>query len=157
MSTYRTAQGKAIDINALILKNGSTRAVGNMNINAKGDVVDGNNRPIKKRQDRIKRQYANQVQPTPNRGNVRQEEVQVQAAPKQPERRKTTAPKKAKVEARPEVSESVLETPTPAPAPAAAKATASRTGLGAAIARARQIRNDGGDASKPSGGGITKI
>ncbi len=155
MSTYRTAQGKAIDINALILKNGSTRAVGNMNINAKGDVVDGNNRPIKKRKDRIQRQYANQVQSTPNRGNVRQEEVQVQAAPKQPERRKTTAPKKAKVEARPEVSESVLE--TPAPAPAAAKTTASGTGLGAAIARARQIRNDGSDAGKPGGGGITKI
>ena len=37
--TYRTAQGKMIDIDGLILTNEQTIAVGNMNVNARGDEL----------------------------------------------------------------------------------------------------------------------
>lgn len=156
MAIYRTAQGKSIDMNALILKNGSTRAVGNMGINAKGDIVDGNNAPIKKRKDLVQKQYNRQVQAAPGhmRSNVVQTEVQETAAPPKPERRKTQQAKKAKVE----VAEKAQ--PTSAPEPRAAvtpTATQSKSGLGAAIARAREIRKDGNDPAPTGRSGITKI
>ena len=36
---YRTMQGKMVDIDKLRAANESTRAVGNMNVNARGDVL----------------------------------------------------------------------------------------------------------------------
>lgn len=159
MSIYRTAQGKSIDMNALILRNGSTRAVGNMGINAKGDMVDGNNRSIKKRKERVQRQYNEQVQTnTAHRGNVRQEEVQTQAAPKQPERKKSTVVKKPR-DTKQEADAATVAPVTEAPAATARPVPAARTGLGAAIARARQVRGDGNDttANANDRGGITKI
>ena len=36
---YRTMQGKMVDIEKLRAANESVRAVGNMNVNAKGDVL----------------------------------------------------------------------------------------------------------------------
>lgn len=36
---YRTAQGKTIDLDSLILSNEKTIAVGNMNVNARGDEL----------------------------------------------------------------------------------------------------------------------
>lgn len=40
MSKYRTAQGKVLDISQLAAKNERIRAVGNMNVNARGDTID---------------------------------------------------------------------------------------------------------------------
>ena len=36
---YKTAQGKAVDLGAIMLKNENTLAVGNMSVNARGDLV----------------------------------------------------------------------------------------------------------------------
>jgi hypothetical protein len=59
--TYRTAQGKIVDLGALQLKNENVRAVGNMNVNAKGDLIDGSNRPISSRNEQVGRQYKKQT------------------------------------------------------------------------------------------------
>ena len=40
MSKYRTAQGKIVDMAALVAQNETTRAVGNMKVNARGDTID---------------------------------------------------------------------------------------------------------------------
>lgn len=40
MPSYRTAQGKVLDMSQLAAKNERTRAVGNMNVNARGDTID---------------------------------------------------------------------------------------------------------------------
>lgn len=45
-NVYRTAQGKNLDMGSLVLKNENVRAVGNMNVNARGDLLDDNNRVI---------------------------------------------------------------------------------------------------------------
>ena len=37
---YRSSQGKGIDLGALLLRNETVRAVGNMNVNARGDRID---------------------------------------------------------------------------------------------------------------------
>lgn len=54
---YRTAQGKTIDLGALILQNESVRAVGNMNVNARGDQLDSTNQSINNKNRQVQRQY----------------------------------------------------------------------------------------------------
>jgi hypothetical protein len=46
MKQHRSAQGKPIDLNALIAKNERVRAVGNMKVNARGDTIDSNGKVI---------------------------------------------------------------------------------------------------------------
>ena len=61
--TYRTAQGKTVDMGRLILQNEQTRAVGNMNVNARGDAVDDMNRPVVSKNQQVNRQYNKQIAP----------------------------------------------------------------------------------------------
>lgn len=58
---YRSAQGKTVDIGQLILQNENTRAVGNMNVNARGDIINEYNEAIAHRTQQVKKQYDNQV------------------------------------------------------------------------------------------------
>jgi len=60
--TYRTAQGKVIDMGKLMLQNEKIRAVGNMNVNARGDQIDHNNKIVAKKQAQVQRQYNRQTQ-----------------------------------------------------------------------------------------------
>jgi hypothetical protein len=65
---YRTGQGRMIDMGALILQNERVRAVGNMGVNARGDVLDTNNTVIDPKGNQVQRQYERQtqsVQPVP--------------------------------------------------------------------------------------------
>lgn len=52
---YRSAMGKTVDMGALLLQNESVRAVGNMGVNARGDVINGNNRIIEKKSRQVQR------------------------------------------------------------------------------------------------------
>ena len=58
---YRTAMGKVVDMGALLLQNESVRAVGNMGVNARGDVVDSMNQPIETKAAQARRHYARQT------------------------------------------------------------------------------------------------
>ena len=63
---YRTAQGKMVDLGRLQLQNENTRAVGNMGVNARGDIVDDGNKVIATKSKQVKRQYDRQIK-NPNR------------------------------------------------------------------------------------------
>jgi hypothetical protein len=54
---YKSAMGKAVDLGSLILQNEGVRAVGNMNVNARGDLLDGSNSVIDKKNRQVQRQY----------------------------------------------------------------------------------------------------
>lgn len=54
---YRTAQGKNIDMRALQLKNEKVKAVGNMGVNARGDLVDSSNKTVTGRNQKVSSQY----------------------------------------------------------------------------------------------------
>ena len=54
---YKTAQGRTIDMGAIKLKHETERAVGNMKVNARGDIVDEANQPIERREQQVRRQY----------------------------------------------------------------------------------------------------
>jgi hypothetical protein len=58
---YTTANGKAVDMGALRLKNEKVRAVGNMKVNARGDVVDDKNGVINSKTRQANQTYNNQV------------------------------------------------------------------------------------------------
>lgn len=61
-SVYRTAQGKTIDMGKLLLQNETVKAVGNMGVNARGDLVDHQNQVIASKPQQVNRQYDRAVQ-----------------------------------------------------------------------------------------------
>lgn len=61
---YKTAQGKNIDLGALLLQNENVRAVGNMNVNARGDLLDSGNKVIDQKNRQVQRQYKRQTNVT---------------------------------------------------------------------------------------------
>lgn len=77
--------GRQLDMSALAAKNEKVRAVGNMNVNARGDVLDSHNQVINDGNQRINRVYQKTVN---NRMMVdditphNTQTVPVQAAPK---------------------------------------------------------------------------
>ena len=115
---YRTAQGKMVDLGALQLRNETVRSVGNMKVNARGDLIDSNNRAINSRNQQVDRQYRRQ---TSNVSNT----------PVRPTR--SAMPD---IPTPPEDFQDDFVKPADAAVPAAA------TGLAAAIARARQVRQE---------------
>ena len=54
---YKSANGKAIDMGALRQRNEKVRAVGNMKVNARGDLVNDDNEIIQARNQQINNQY----------------------------------------------------------------------------------------------------
>lgn len=61
MSLHRTAMGRAVDMSSMAAKNEKVRAVGNMSVNARGDVIDSHNRIVKNNSQRVKESYRNTV------------------------------------------------------------------------------------------------
>ena len=137
---YRTAQGKTVDLGTIMLQNEHVRAVGNMNVNARGDKLDHNNRVIETKPRQIQRQNARTT-------NVSAEPVHASA----------TKSKRAKKEKTQKESHHVVHTP-PAPAPVVEETpvavsappvqnivTPSKIpegGLAAAIARQREVKQE---------------
>lgn len=126
--TYRTAQGKVVDLGSIILQNENTRAVGNMGVNARGDLVDSRNRPVKSRTQQVSRQYQRQVT------NVSDEPVQSSRKA----RADTPAPE---ARTQPEPIPTQIAKPTPESTPQV-DTDANAGGLAAAIAKARAIKQE---------------
>ena len=61
MGIYRTAQGRPLDMAQLAAKNERTRAVGNMNVNARGDTIDSNGKIIVPVTKKVGNRYNNTV------------------------------------------------------------------------------------------------
>jgi len=123
---YRTAQGKMVDLGRLQLQNENTRAVGNMKVNARGDRVDSLNRPIQSRNEQVDRQYQRQI--------TAQTQERVSSS------QKSRTKKQAEIPQTPEDFEDDFKRPSesqPTSGP-----TIESGGLAAAIARARQIKQE---------------
>lgn len=59
---YKTAQGKTVDMGRLMVQNEKTRAVGNMKVNARGDLVDDMNNIVSTKTQQVNKQYNKQIQ-----------------------------------------------------------------------------------------------
>jgi hypothetical protein len=58
---YKSAMGKTVDMGSLLLQNEQTRAVGNMNVNARGDRLDSNNLVTEPKNRQVQRRYNKQT------------------------------------------------------------------------------------------------
>jgi hypothetical protein len=68
---YRTMQGRMVDIEKLRAANESVQAVGNMNVNARGDVLGAGGQVVTPKEQIIKKYYEQpkgMVSDTPSRG-----------------------------------------------------------------------------------------
>lgn len=61
---YKSARGKTIDMSTLATKHEKTRAVGNMNVNARGDVIDPHGKIVRDSTNRINNTYNKTVTTT---------------------------------------------------------------------------------------------
>ena len=68
---YRTAQGRMVDLGALQLQNENVRAVGNMGVNARGDLLNADNQPISTRNKQVSKQYRQQTTSNVSKSSVR--------------------------------------------------------------------------------------
>jgi outer membrane biosynthesis protein TonB len=118
---YRTMQGRMVDIEKLRAANESVQAVGNMNVNAKGDVLGAGGQVVIPKEQIIKKYYEQpkgMVSDTPSRGKpmpapkaepVKTVQKMTPVAAK-PAPKKTVAPQPKKVEVKPvETSEPKTE------------------------------------------------
>ena len=122
---YRTANGKMVDLGALQLQNETVRAVGNMGVNARGDLVDGRNKSINSRNQQVAKQYKRQVKSA-------NAELPVASSRKHAE----AMINPSKTPSQPVVPKSI-------PDPVIEKtATTATGGLAAAIAKARSISQE---------------
>jgi hypothetical protein len=61
MAKYRTALGKTVDMSVLATKNEKVRAVGNMPVNARGDIIDSMGRVVTPATEKVNQSYAKTV------------------------------------------------------------------------------------------------
>ncbi len=134
---YRTAQGKSIDLGTIILQNEHVRAVGNMNVNARGDKLDNTNQVIETKPRQIQRQTARTT-------NVTATPVHTSTiAAKKYKREKAQEVQDTAQPIQQEISASMPEPVTAPPAPEPVKTQKiPEGGLAAAIARNREIKQE---------------
>ena len=129
---YRSAQGKSVDLGTIMLQNEHVRAVGNMNVNARGDRLDSNNQVLETKPRQIQRQNARTT-------NVSATDVHTSSIKA---RRQAAAEPKTEAAA-PPMAPPQPETVTQPPAQdETATGRIPTGGLAAAIARNREIKQE---------------
>ena len=168
--TYRSSQGKSIDLGALLLQNENVRAVGNMGVNARGDRIDNKGTVVDSKVQQSKRQYNKQIGPQDSipqasrapvadvippapvapdpyelqKSNSKEAEAFKETRRTEKATAKAAKATKPKVVKTPVVDESFLDIdPTPAPVvEVVAVAPTPASGLADAIARAKTIKQE---------------
>lgn len=131
---YKSAMGKTVDLGALILENENTRAVGNMNVNARGDVLDGADRVIDTKNRQIQRQYKKQATNTSSIPTTTSTRVA---------RQKTASPTVEEVVVEEETAEETVEIITqPEPVIDETTTPIPRGGLAAALAKSQAVKQE---------------
>jgi hypothetical protein len=129
---YRSAQGKSVDLGTIMLQNEHVRAVGNMNVNARGDRLDSNNQVLETKPRQIQRQNARTTNVSATDVHTSSIKARRQAAA-EPKTEATVAP----------VAPPQPETVTQPPAQdETATGRIPTGGLAAAIARNREIKQE---------------
>jgi hypothetical protein len=126
----------------LLLQNENTRAVGNMGVNARGDLLDSTNTVIEQKTQTVQRQYQKQTASTPRAEiHTSSRAAKAAAAGDQPE---AVAPEIVSSAPDPVVSEAtiVTEAPVVAEPVVAKKPAAELPGLAGALARSRLVKQE---------------
>ena len=139
---YKSAMGKTVDMGSLLLQNEQVRAVGNMNVNARGDRLNSKNQVVEPKNRQVQRQYNRQTNVSggpADSGTV---------AVKQPAADTTSVvdPTTGIVDTFADIP---VDNPTDMPAPVSTQADPVDTpvsipqgGLAAAMARSREVKQE---------------
>jgi len=134
--TYKSAMGKTVDLGALLLQNEQVRAVGNMGVNAAGDMIDSTNRVIDRRNLQVQRQYKRQT----NVGNSPVSTSNLSARKVHADIAQESVELELDMDAS---SDTVVNNPVSAPDPVVEDlAVPAGGGLAAAIARSREVKQE---------------
>ena len=129
---YKTSRGKVVDMGALMLQNEQVRAVGNMEVNARGDRIDAFGNVIDSKNRQVQRQIQRQTTAAPQEQFSSTQAVrQAQAA-----RSSAAAPAAISAPVAPTVADLIPGLDT-APAPVV-EATETTEGLAGALVRAKK-------------------
>jgi hypothetical protein len=141
-NVYKSAMGKTVDMGSLLLQNERVRAVGNMNVNARGDRLDSNNQIVEPKNQQVQRRYRKQsnVSTGPAHSSTRSAKQEVQ----QPIVDPTDSFLDLPIDEPP--AESVV-VPDPVAPPVVAELQATPapvqgSGLAGAIARSREVKQE---------------
>ena len=127
---YKTARGKTVDMGALMLQNEQVRAVGNMEVNARGDRIDAFGNVIDSKNRQVQRQIQRQTTAAP------QEQFSSTQAVREAQAARAAAPAIAAAPVAPTVADLIPGLDT-APAPVT-EATETTQGLAGALVRAKK-------------------
>ena len=137
--TYRTAQGKNIDLEKLKLQHELVQAVGNMRVNARGDQLGAGGEVVRAREEMIDQHYQANVA---KRRNVATEDVIPTQAGKVDKPKPVPAPKAKKKQPIPDpVEVEVAPEPIPDPVASTPKGPALKGGLARAVAKTQAYEN----------------
>jgi hypothetical protein len=140
---YKSAMGKTVDLGALLLQNETVRAVGNMHVNARGDLIDGSNSVIDQKNRQVQRHYSRQSVKTQEPQRVKNpikatNTVEVKKIREQMANQLVESPVDV-VDIMQEQNSSQTELPQDTPT---AIESAPPGGLAAAIARTREVKQE---------------
>jgi hypothetical protein len=133
--------GKTVDMGSLLLQNERVRAVGNMNVNARGDRLDSNNQIVEPKNQQTQRRYRKQtnVSAGPAHASTRSAMEAAQQPMVDPTDSFSDLP----------IDEPLAEPPPAAPTPTPLVATPPASsvpvqggGLAGAIARSREVKQE---------------
>jgi hypothetical protein len=138
---YRTSQGKSIDLGALQLQNETVRAVGNMGVNARGDVINPQNVSVDSRNQSVNRHYKKQIRTNVSDDVIHDSKKTAQLAPKQ---KPTTTTPVVETEVETTIEEPVVTVEEPQVQPSENKKTKTQplSGLAGAIAKSKQVKQE---------------
>jgi len=143
-NVYKSAMGKTVDMGSLLLQNERVRAVGNMNVNARGDRLDSNNQIVEPKNQQTQRRYQKQtnVSAGPAHSSARSVTEAAQQSMIDPTDSFLDLPMD-ELSIDP-VAEPAAEMPTPPAAPEqpATPVPAQGGGLAGAIARSREVKQE---------------
>jgi hypothetical protein len=143
---YRTAQGKIVDLGAIQLQNEHVRAVGNMNVNARGDTIDSKGNTIDSRNRQLNRQYNRQVAapvsdtPLPSSRRAARQQAEADTVESTPQTRPDTV--ESTPQTRPDPAPAAVTVNAVEPTPVQETTATEGGGLAAAIAKARSIKQE---------------
>ena len=133
---YKSAQGKSVDLGTIMLQNEHVRAVGNMNVNARGDIVDSSNKVIETKSRQVQKQNNQRTVAAPTTVHT-----STRAA-----KRAQTAESTSMATTDTLVQDIIFDIPVDsivsAPAPVADMPTGGTGGLAAAIARSKVVKQE---------------
>lgn len=152
--------GKTVDMGSLLLQNESIRAVGNMGVNARGDLLDSTNTVIEEKNRQAQRQYERQTASPLPKGKLhtstRSARTELNQSPEIKKNLKVPETKKSEptpVAVEPSVPDSFTENLVLAKEPAVVepsmpeltaeeKKSIEAPGLAGAIARSRLVKQE---------------